>query len=137
MNVTKKALVLVCVVSLIASSSLVLALSSWTHTYSWNKTVSSFNVYLDSACTQEFASGGTTSITDFSQPYVQTFYIKNTGNTAITVQASATVTGASHAWSPSSSTGSVAVGAVASLQLTISNFADGAGSCVVSFSLGA
>lgn len=132
----KKTLVGLVVVALLAGAGLTIAVANWSHTYSWNKVteVQDFSVYTDEGLTQVFSSGGSTVITDFTQPYQETFYIKNTGNVEITVTASATISGASVSWTPSNSV-TIAAGASASLALTINDYQDGDGSCVVNFSM--
>lgn len=114
------------------------ALDTWDHTLQWNKTASAtFNVFSDAAMNTPWSPGGTENITDPNLPFTETYYIANTGNVPITVTASLTFNGASHAdvlWAPGNQV-NITVGSNANMTLTLANFTVGSGSCHLSLSV--
>lgn len=104
---------------------------TWTHTISWETTNKSFTVYHDSTLEEEWASGESIELgtLDVGDTVVQNYYVKNTGNMAITVTASAVTSVATVEWDPESATIPVGLSKTFTLILTIT----GPGSCTVSF----
>jgi hypothetical protein len=126
-SLTKKTLVLICAVALIASIGLTTALNSYTQTFSWSK-----------AATISFAVANSDVLDygelDLSTPVTQSrsYVVTNDGSVPVTVTAQATVTpsaSASVSWDKTSATLEPGASTTFVLTLVISD----AGSCTVDF----
>ena len=108
--------------------------SIFSKTYTWGVTNPSYGLYTDESCTIPLNSTtinfGSLSV---GETRTITVYAKNTGDTPITIEASATVTGATPLWLTLTTATDLPIGnsAMFSLQLTI----ESAGSCVLSFEM--
>jgi ABC-type oligopeptide transport system substrate-binding subunit len=71
----------------VASLSIVIAATTWSGTRTYTKPVASFSV--DKPTTLDYGTVNN---------FVETFTVTNTGNTATTIAASATGTGATYSW---------------------------------------
>jgi hypothetical protein len=126
-SLTKKTLVFICAVALIASIGLTAALNSYTQTFSWSKAVTASFVVSNSDVLDYGALDLSTPVTQ-SRSYVVT----NDGSLPVTVEALATVTppaSASISWDKTSATITPGESETFVLTLVIND----AGSCTVDF----
>lgn len=134
---SKKGLVLIAVLTLVSSFcvSVVFALTVWNHDITGEVTGNNlgFQVYRDAACTTVWDGSVASTVADLTQPYTETYYIKNLSNAVITVTGSVDAGSTTCVWVDGVNSLTLAAGQVGSLSVTLSNFNGGlAGSFTVS-----
>jgi hypothetical protein len=113
------------------------AVISWTRTITWNvPEVKDFSVWNDATSGSQLPDAQIVNIgTTPADPYTITYYLQNDGNVAFDIILSATPTGATASWNPTSPVNLPVGTARVAVTLTLSNFEVGAGSCDIQFSI--
>lgn len=133
------AILIIAAMFAVVSVAVVWGLSVWNHSITGEVVEDEqFTVYSDVGLTTEWASGvAGNSNAGAATEFAETYYIKNDGNVAITIQATGTFSSGSgvDVWNPASKQVSIPVGGSSSMTVSLSDIAVGIWSYDVAFSI--